>query len=112
MYGRHHFALSAVKEVAVTPSFLSLPETTRKCQLNETLHGCQTRKYLELLSLSCHCLPANIKTETLAGVCIQISYHYHYHYCKRGIQSKKKKCRKFYIRVETPPPPLKLLASF
>ena len=68
MYGRHHFALSAVKEVAVTPSFLSLPETTRKCQLNETLHGCQTRKYLELLSLTCHCLPFPLKTESQAGV--------------------------------------------
>ena len=61
-----------MKEVAVTPSFLSLPEATRRCQLNETLHGCQTRKYLELLSLSCHCLPAHLKTELEAGVSSQI----------------------------------------
>ena len=73
LYGSHHFALSAVKEVAVTPSFLSLSEATRRCQLNETLHGCQTRKYMELLLLTCHCLPFHLKTDQQVKVGIEIT---------------------------------------
>ena len=46
MYGEGNYALTAVKEVSVTQSFLSLKSEDKKCQNLESLEDCSTRSYL------------------------------------------------------------------
>ena len=47
MYGEGNYALTAVKEVSVTQSFLGLKEEDKKCQNLESLEDCSTRSYLQ-----------------------------------------------------------------
>ena len=47
MYGEGNYALTAVKEVSVTQSFLGLSSDDRKCQNLESLEDCSTRSYLQ-----------------------------------------------------------------
>ena len=47
MYGEGNYALTAVKEVSVTQSFLGLKSEDKKCQHLESLEDCSTRSYLQ-----------------------------------------------------------------
>ena len=47
MYGEGNYALTAVKEVSVTKSFLGLSSEDKKCQNLESLEDCSTRSYLQ-----------------------------------------------------------------
>ena len=47
MYGEGNYALTAVKEVSVTQSFLGLSSEDKKCQNLESLEDCSTRSYLQ-----------------------------------------------------------------
>ena len=49
MYGEGNYALTAVKEVSVTESFLGLKEEDKKCQNLESLEDCSTKRYLQSL---------------------------------------------------------------
>ena len=47
MYGEGNYALTAVKEISVTQSFLGLKEEDKKCQNLESLEDCSTKGYLQ-----------------------------------------------------------------
>ena len=47
--GENHYSLTAVKNIRVTDSFMTLDQSVRKCQTEEKIYKCRTRKYLELL---------------------------------------------------------------
>ena len=47
MYGEGNYALTAVKEVSVTQSFLGLKEEDKKCQNLESLEDCSTKSYVQ-----------------------------------------------------------------
>ena len=47
MYGEGNYALTAVKSVSVTQSFLSLKPEDKKCQNLESLEECSTKSYLQ-----------------------------------------------------------------
>ena len=52
-----YYRLYVVKEVSVTDSFLTLKETTKKCQKEQTLDECKTKRYIDNLKSKCNCLP-------------------------------------------------------
>ena len=54
------YNLNNVKEVKVTNDFVGLDETTRKCQNEEDLMDCETRKLIDSLFQKCKCLPFSI----------------------------------------------------
>ena len=55
-----YYHLYVVKEVSVTDSFLTLKDTTKKCQKEQTFDECTTERYLEALKFHCRCLPLQI----------------------------------------------------
>lgn len=60
--GGGHFALSGVKEVAVSEEFLGLGEETTGCQTGQSRADCLTGKYLARALNTCHCAPLNIRS--------------------------------------------------
>ena len=55
-YRNGSYAMSALKKMTGTDGFLGLPDSAKKCQL-ETFEECNSRKYVEKISTSCHCTP-------------------------------------------------------
>ena len=50
------YAMSSLKQMTGTDSFLNLPAGDKKCQL-ETFEECQTQKYLQEVEQQCGCIP-------------------------------------------------------
>ena len=63
LYGEGNYALTSVKEVVVTDSFLSMKAETRNCQVDELYEDCETEEYLERVRTVCSCIPVNLMTE-------------------------------------------------
>ena len=55
------FAITALKKMTTTKSFMNFPETVRKCQV-ETYEECQTRNFLDSVVKQCGCLPWTLST--------------------------------------------------
>ena len=52
-----------MKEISVTKDFLTLDKTITKCQNEESLQDCKTRKYIDTLIEQCKCLPFAIRND-------------------------------------------------
>ena len=60
-YGEGRYNLNVVKEIKVSESYLGLGQDVTKCQNEEALEECTTRKYIDTLLQQCGCLPLKIK---------------------------------------------------
>ena len=58
--GEGNYALSNVKEFAVTSGFINLGEEVTECQDQESFEECTTRKYLQLAREECSCTPFSL----------------------------------------------------
>ena len=61
LIGEGEYNLNDLKEIKTTDSYLGLDQDVRKCQINEPLFNCTTRKYIEAILADCKCLPPNLK---------------------------------------------------
>ena len=61
LYGAGQYELNNVKEVLVTESFLGMEQETIGCSNKEDTGSCHTRRYLERLNATCHCIPFSLK---------------------------------------------------
>ena len=61
LIGEAEYNLNALKEIEATDFYLGLDQDVKKCQNNEPLHNCTTRKYLEAVLAKCKCLPSNLR---------------------------------------------------
>ena len=68
LHGEGKYNLNALREIAVTESYLGLDEKDRGCQNNEPMDVCTTRHYIDTLLKQCKCLPLNIQVSV--KVCI------------------------------------------
>ena len=60
LYGEGDFALTDVKELDGTEEFLDLDVKVRKCQNEETILDCRSRKYLDMGTKKCGCIPHHL----------------------------------------------------
>ena len=60
LYGVGNYALTSVKEVKVTSSFLSMSAEKRNCQNEERYEDCATEEYLKRVKEICSCIPENL----------------------------------------------------
>ena len=63
LIGEGEYNLNVLKESIATDSYLGLDQNIRKCQNEESLYNCTTRKYIDTLLDQCGCLPLNIKID-------------------------------------------------
>ena len=61
LVGEAEYNLNVLKEITATTSYLELDQTVRKCQNEEPLFNCTTRKYRETSLEECGCLPQSIR---------------------------------------------------
>ena len=59
----NEYNLNNVKEISVTDDFLTLDKTIIKCQNQESLQDCKTRKYLNTMVKQCKCLPFALRND-------------------------------------------------
>ena len=52
-----------MKEISVTDDFLTLDKSIIKCQNEESLQDCKTRKYIDTMVEQCNCLPFAIRND-------------------------------------------------
>ena len=64
LYGEGNYALTSVKEVRVTDSFLSMSAERRNCQNEERYEDCATEDYLKRVKKICSCIPESLLEET------------------------------------------------
>ena len=57
----NEYNLNNVKEISITEDFLTLDKTIIKCQNEESLQDCKTRKYIDTMVEQCNCLPFGIR---------------------------------------------------
>ena len=57
----NEYNLNNVKEISVTDDFLTLDKSIIKCQNEESLQDCKTRKYIDTTVEQCKCLPFGIR---------------------------------------------------
>ena len=74
LYGEGNYALTSVKEVVVTDSFLSMKAETRNCQVDELYEDCETEEFLKKTRKFCSCIPANLIDETNKEVMLTFLY--------------------------------------
>ena len=68
LYGEGNYALTSVKEVKVTKSFLLLSEETRNCQNRELYEDCLTREFGREAMKICSCVPDHLLGDNNAEV--------------------------------------------
>ena len=74
-----------MKEMSGTPEFLDLDDKVKKCQNEETILECRSRKYLDIGEKECGCIPHHLRsfhkkvTNHIAAV--QISKHINHCHC-------------------------------
>ena len=64
LYGEGKYALSAIKEVAGTNTFLSMDEKIKLCQSKETYQQCMTKEYIKKGLETCGCTPFTLRNFT------------------------------------------------
>ena len=60
--GKGEFALTDVKEMDGTEDFLDMDVKVRKCQNEETVLECRSRKYLDIGKKKCGCIPHHLRS--------------------------------------------------
>ena len=60
LIGEGEYNLNVLKEIKATDSYLELDQDVRKCQNDEPLFNCTTRKFIETILSECKCLPSNL----------------------------------------------------
>ena len=68
MYGEGNYALSVVKEIVASDSFLNLDEKTKQCQNDESLETCQERNYHNEGIKNCKCIPFSLRNYSIPQV--------------------------------------------
>ena len=66
----NEYNLNNVKEISVTDDFLTLDQSIIKCQNEESLQDCKTRKYVDTKFEQCKCLPFAIRNDDKASIYI------------------------------------------
>ena len=61
LIGEGEYNLNILKEIKATDSYLGLDKDVRKCQNDEPLFNCTTRKFIEDILTECTCLPSNLR---------------------------------------------------
>ena len=61
LIGEGEYNLNVLKEIKATDSYLGLDQDVRKCQNDEPLSNCTTKKYIEAILSQCKCLPSNLR---------------------------------------------------
>ena len=61
LIGEGEYNLNVLKEIKATDSYLGLDQDVRKCQNDEPLFNCTTRKFIEDILTECTCLPSNLR---------------------------------------------------
>ena len=61
LIGEGEYNLNVLKEIKATDSYLGLDKDVRKCQNDEPLFNCTTRKFIEDILTECNCLPSNLR---------------------------------------------------
>ena len=56
------YAITAIKKMSGTESFMGLPESERKCQ-SEEFEDCYTRKYFARVQERCGCIPLSLSSK-------------------------------------------------
>ena len=56
------FALTDVKEMDGTEEFLDMDVKVRKCQNEETVLECRSKKYLDIGKKKCGCIPHHLRS--------------------------------------------------
>ena len=51
-----------MKEMSGTPEFLDLDDKVKKCQNEETILECRSRKYLDIGEKECGCIPHHLRS--------------------------------------------------
>ena len=64
LFGEGNYALTDIKQIEITDAFLSLDEEIKKCQNVETVHECETRKFINLGLERCNCTPYALRNFT------------------------------------------------
>ena len=60
LQGEGHYALTAIKDIKVTEELLGLGQEVTRCQTKEARADCVSRRYRQLLTSSCSCLPLHL----------------------------------------------------
>ena len=55
------YAMTAIKKISGTESFMGLPESERNCQ-SEEFEGCYKRKYFSRVQEMCGCIPLSLSS--------------------------------------------------
>ena len=66
LFGDGNYALSNVKEIKVSESFLNLESKVKKCQTQELLEECTSRQFMEKMIEGCNCTPFGLIRENSA----------------------------------------------
>ena len=61
-YGPGTYAMSALKKMTGTTSFMQLPEEDKMCFVHDR-EDCQTQKYFDQVQTECKCIPWALKTD-------------------------------------------------
>ena len=61
LIGEGEYNLNVLKEIEAKDSYLGLDQDVRKCQNNEPLLNCTTRKYLEDVMEKCKCQASHLR---------------------------------------------------
>ena len=65
LIGEGEYNLNALTSIEVTDSYLGLDENVIKCQKEEPLQNCTTRRYRDTLLGQCGCLPFYMNLEVM-----------------------------------------------
>ena len=65
LIGEGEYNLNALTSIEVTDSYLGLDENVIKCQKEEPLQNCTTRRYRDTLLGQCGCLPFDMNLEVM-----------------------------------------------
>ena len=60
MIGEGNYNLNILEEIKATDSYIELDQAVTGCQTKEIYQSCITRKYIEKLEETCHCLPLSM----------------------------------------------------
>ena len=60
--GKGDYALTDVLEMNGTEEFLNLAVEVKKCQIEESVLECSSRKYLKIGKNKCECIPHHLRT--------------------------------------------------
>ena len=73
MKGEGKYNLNNVKQIVLTDSYHGLNINVKRCQNEEDVNDCTTRKFLDKVLQLCKCLPFSIRTSHNVSKCLFVS---------------------------------------